>query len=82
MAADAAERLGFVTLGQFLRQLPEELTVLHDGGNGAGRLRWVEPSELDDPTPFLLDVEFLLTAGLPFLGDGGCADRVEAYVER
>ncbi|MCU1552839.1 MAG: PucR family transcriptional regulator [Arthrobacter sp.] len=82
MAADAAERLGCVTLGQFLRQLPEELTVLHDGGNGAGRLRWVEPSELEDPTPYLLDGEFLLTAGLPFLGDGGGADRVEAYVER
>ncbi|MET4094650.1 PucR family transcriptional regulator [Arthrobacter sp. UYCu712] len=82
MAAEAAERLGFVTLEQFLRQLPEELTVLHDGGNGAGRLRWVEPSELEDPTPYLLDGEFLLTAGLPFLGEGGGADRVEAYVER
>lgn len=82
MAADAAERLGFVTLGQFLRQLPEELTVLHDGGNGAGRLRWVEPSELEDPTPYLLDGEFLLTAGLPFLGEGGGVERVEAYVER
>ena len=82
MAADAAERLGFVTLGQFLRQLPDELTVLHDGGNGAGRLRWVEPSELEDPTPYLLDGEFLLTAGLPFLGEGGGADRVEAYVQR
>jgi purine catabolism regulator len=42
----------------------------------------VEPSELEDPTPYLLDGEFLLTAGLPFLGDGGGADRVEAYVER
>ena len=82
MAADAAERLGFVTLGQFLGQLPDELTVLHDGGNGAGRLRWVEPSELEDPTPYLLDGEFLLTAGLPFLAEGGSPDRVEAYVER
>ena len=82
MPADAAERLGFVTLAQFLRQLPPELTVLHDGGNGAGRLRWVEPSELEDPTPYLLDGEFLLTAGLPFLGEGGDEDRVDAYVER
>ncbi|MCU1554407.1 MAG: PucR family transcriptional regulator [Arthrobacter sp.] len=82
MAADAAERLGFVTLAQFLRQLPEELTVLHDAGNGDGRLRWVEPSELEDPTPYLLDGEFLLTAGLPFLADGGSPEQVESYVQR
>jgi PucR family transcriptional regulator, purine catabolism regulatory protein len=82
VAADPGERLGFVTLGQFLQQLPAELTVLHDGGNGASRLRWVEPSELEDPTPYLLDGEFLLTAGLPFLGEGGGADPVDAYVDR
>ena len=80
--ADGAERLGFVTLAQFLRQLPPDLSVLHDGGNGAERLRWVEPSELEDPTPYLLDGEFLLTAGLPFLGAGGAADLVDAYVRR
>ena len=82
VTADDAERPGFVTLAQFLRQLPPELSVLHDGGNGAERLRWVEPSELEDPTPYLLDGEFLLTAGLPFLGDGGARDPVEAYVRR
>ena len=80
--ADDAERLGFVTLAQFLRRLPPELSVLHDGGNGAERLRWVEPSELEDPTPYLLDGEFLLTAGLPFLGGGGAEDLVDAYVRR
>lgn len=82
VAADDAERLGFVTLAQFLHQLPRELSVLHDGGNGAERLRWVEPSELEDPTPYLLDGEFLLTAGLPFLGGGGAGDLVDAYVRR
>ncbi|MDN4644628.1 PucR family transcriptional regulator [Arthrobacter sp. PsM3] len=82
MAADDGERLGFVTLAQFLRQLPPELSVLHDGGNGAERLRWVEPSELEDPTPYLLDGEFLLTAGLPFLGAGGRGEFVDAYVQR
>ena len=82
MAADDGERLGFVTLAQFLRQLPPELSVLHDGGNGAERLRWVEPSELEDPTPYLLDGEFLLTAGLPFLGAGGRGELVDAYVQR
>ncbi|MEO3932391.1 PucR family transcriptional regulator [Micrococcaceae bacterium Sec7.4] len=82
MAADDTERLGFVTLAQFLRQLPPELSVLNDGGNGAERLRWVEPSELEDPTPYLLDGEFLLTAGLPFLGAGGHEEFVDAYVRR
>ncbi|WP_091557871.1 PucR family transcriptional regulator [Arthrobacter sp. ok362] len=81
MAAEDSERLGFVTLSQFLRQLPE-LGVLHDGGNGDERLRWVEPSELEDPTPYLLDGEFLLTAGLPFVGDGGSEETVDAYMRR
>ena len=78
----AAERLGFVTLEQFLQKLPPELKMLHDGGNGNGTLRWVEPSELEDPTPYLVDGEFILTAGLPFLGDGGGDEKVDAYVRR
>ncbi|WP_028270513.1 PucR family transcriptional regulator [Arthrobacter sp. UNC362MFTsu5.1] len=83
MAPEAAvERLGFVSLEQFLQKLPPELKVLHDGGNGAGMLRWVEPSELEDPTPYLLDGEFILTAGLPFLGEGGSEGKVDAYVQR
>ncbi|UKA59878.1 PucR family transcriptional regulator [Arthrobacter sp. FW306-2-2C-D06B] len=75
-------RLSFVTLEQFLKQLPPELEILHDGGSGGELLRWVEPSELDDPTPYLPDGEFLLTAGLPFLGDGGSQENVDAYVKR
>ncbi|KRE71873.1 PucR family transcriptional regulator [Arthrobacter sp. Soil762] len=67
---------------QFLEKLPPELTILHDGGNGSGLLRWVEPSELEDPTPYLLDGEFLLTAGLPFVGEAGNQPRVDAYVRR
>ncbi|MEO5316978.1 PucR family transcriptional regulator [Arthrobacter sp. CC3] len=83
MAPEAAvERLGFVSLEQFLQKLPPELKVLHDGGNGAGMLRWVEPSELEDPTPYLLDGEFILTAGLPFLGEGGSEGKVDDYVQR
>jgi purine catabolism regulator len=84
MSPDAGtEGLGAVTLQQFLQQLPPELKILHDGGNAAGTLRWVEPSELEDPTPYLLDGEFLLTSGLPFVGEGGtAAKKVDAYVER
>lgn len=81
MTAEDSERLGFVTLAQFLRQLPA-LEVLHDGGNGDDRLRWVEPSELADPTPYLLDGEFVLTAGLPFVAEGGSGEAVDAYVRR
>ncbi|MHC6590975.1 PucR family transcriptional regulator [Arthrobacter sp. C152] len=79
--ADAA-RLSFVTLQQFLEQLPPLLKMLHDGGSGDRLLRWVEPSELEDPTPYLPEGEFLLTAGLPFLGDGGSPANVDAYVRR
>ncbi|KUM40275.1 PucR family transcriptional regulator [Arthrobacter sp. EpRS71] len=78
----ATARLSFVTLEQFLEQLPPELAMLHDGGSGASLLRWVEPSELEDPTPYLPEGEFLLTAGLPFLGNGGSAAKVDAYVQR
>jgi len=78
----ATARLSFVTLQQFVEQLPPELRMIHDGGSGASLLRWVEPSELEDPTPYLPEGEFLLTAGLPFLGEGGSAANVDAYVRR
>lgn len=74
--------LSFVTLQQFLDQLPPLLRLLHDGGSGGRLLRWVEPSELEDPTPYLPEGEFLLTAGLPFLAGGGTPARVDAYVQR
>jgi len=80
--ADGTERLDAVTLGRFLEALPHEVTVLHDAGNAGAPLRWVEPSELADPTPYLLDGEFVLTAGLPFLDDGGSRDGADAYVRR
>ena len=84
MTVEPAEsgRLSFVTLQQFLDQLPPVLKALHDGGSGDRLLRWVEPSELEDPTPYLPEGEFLLTAGLPFLGDGGSPAHVDAYVRR
>jgi purine catabolism regulator len=93
-AADVSpEQLDAVTLGQFLDALPQEVDVVHDAGNRHVPLRWVEPSELEDPTPYLLDGEFVLTAGLPFRGDGnvrgggagpetGAKARVEGYIRR
>ncbi|WP_434617997.1 PucR family transcriptional regulator ligand-binding domain-containing protein [Arthrobacter sp. A5] len=75
-----------VTLAQFRRELPDDLVVLHDANQGReGRdatLRWVEPSELENPTPYLMDGEFILTAGLPFVGEGGRPELVDAYVVR
>ncbi|MCQ6269719.1 PucR family transcriptional regulator [Pseudarthrobacter sp. R1] len=90
-AIDSPDQLDAVTLGQFLAALPAEVRMVHDAGNGQVPLRWVEPSELEDPTPYLLDGEFVLTAGLPFR-DGGYDDagtdgshsvpRVQEYVRR
>ena len=70
-----AAALDAVTLAQFLAALPEGVAVVHDAGNGNAPLRWVEPSELEDPTPYLLDGEFVLTAGLPFRPDSGGKDH-------
>ncbi len=77
--------LGAVTLEQLLAQLPAGMRILHNGGRSNGEaepLRWVEPSELEDPTPYVPEGEFLLTAGLPFRGDGGTPERIDAYVRR
>ncbi len=85
------DQLDAVTLGQFLAALPSAVRVVHDAGNGHVPLRWVEPSELEDPTPYLLDGEFVLTAGLPFreggndgAGAGGSRTTgvAEEYVRR
>lgn len=65
-SAGLPAQLDAVTLNQFLASLPAGVAMLHDAGNGHTPLRWVEPSELEDPTPYLLDGEFVLTAGLPF----------------
>lgn len=76
------DQLDAVTLGQFLAALPPGVSVVHDAGTAEVPLRWVEPSELEDPTPYLLDGEFLLTAGLPFRGGGRSAAKADEYVRR
>ena len=52
VTAEDSERLGFVTLAQFLRQLPA-LAVLHDGGNGgrAPALGGAQRAGRSDPLP-------------------------------
>ena len=82
-AGERHDQLDAVTLDQFLAALPREVVVVNDAGNGQAPLRWVEPSELEDPTPYLLDGEFVLTAGLPFRNGGGsAAARADEYVRR
>ncbi|HEV7166556.1 MAG TPA: PucR family transcriptional regulator [Micrococcaceae bacterium] len=81
-ADEQVEPFRAVTLAQFRRGLPSEIRVLHDALRPDTPLSWVEPSELEDPTPYLMDDEFILTAGLPFSGEGGRPDRVDAYVAR
>jgi len=56
--------------------------VVNDAGSAEVPLRWVEPSELEDPTPYLMDGEFVLTAGLPFRGGGSSAAKADEYVRR
>ncbi|MBD1536728.1 PucR family transcriptional regulator [Arthrobacter sp. S13_S34] len=76
------DQLDAVTLGQFLGALPPEVSVVNDAGAAEVPLRWVEPSELEDPTPYLMDGEFVLTAGLPFRGGGSSAAKADEYVRR
>ncbi|HST71276.1 PucR family transcriptional regulator ligand-binding domain-containing protein [Kocuria sp. U4B] len=68
-------------LDRLVARMPGELEVLHaPGGSLSETVRWVATSELEDPTPFLLGGELLLTAGVVLAG--GPARTAEAYVRR
>lgn len=54
-----------ITLARFLRQLPPAIELVHDAGDRP--VRWVEPSDMDDPTDYLMADELILTSGFPFL---------------
>ncbi|WP_159611238.1 PucR family transcriptional regulator [Glutamicibacter sp. JC586] len=69
-----------VTLARFLRQLPPEITLVHDAGDRP--LRWVEASDMDDPTDYLMDEEMILTSGFPLLGRVDDAKQVNAFIAR
>ncbi|HKU10191.1 MAG TPA: PucR family transcriptional regulator [Sinomonas sp.] len=69
-----------LTVSSFLSQLPEDVRVLHDAGDQL--LRWVEPSDLADPTPYLVDHELLLTSGLPLRSSGPDPIDADAFVRR
>lgn len=78
----AGPALAAVTLGELLASLPDGVDVLYDAGQSDAPLRWVEASELADPTPYLLEGEFVLTAGLPLIDNGGSQAHVASYVSR
>ncbi|MGL3805249.1 PucR family transcriptional regulator [Paeniglutamicibacter sp. R2-26] len=69
-----------ITLARFLRQLPEGIEVLHDAGDRP--LRWVEPSDIDDPTPYLVDHELILTSGFPLVDHADNAATVRGFIAR
>ncbi|ASN38336.1 PucR family transcriptional regulator [Paeniglutamicibacter terrestris] len=77
---DFARPWDSITLTRFLRQLPSGITVLHDAGDRP--LRWVEPSDIDDPTPYLVDHELILTSGFPLLERINDAEAVHEFVAR
>ncbi|GEO96800.1 helix-turn-helix domain-containing protein [Kocuria turfanensis] len=77
----ATEGWGELTLDRLLAQMPAELELVTSwAGAAAPPLRWVATSELEDPTPFLLGGELLLTAGVPLAGRSPA--EVAAYVAR
>ncbi|WP_043120946.1 PucR family transcriptional regulator, partial [Sinomonas humi] len=67
-------------VSSFLQQLPGDVRVLHDAGDQP--LRWVEPSDLADPTPYLVDHELLLTSGLPLRSSGADPFDADGFVRR
>ncbi|WP_313814850.1 PucR family transcriptional regulator [Glutamicibacter sp.] len=69
-----------ITLRRFLRQLPAEIQVLHDAGDRP--LRWVEPSDIDDPTDYLVDDELILTSGYPLVPHAADQEWVDRFVQR
>lgn len=69
-----------ITLGRFLRQLPPEITLVNDAGDRP--LRWVEASDMDDPTDYLLDQEMILTSGFPLVGHSDDAQVVNGFISR
>ncbi|MFQ4149873.1 PucR family transcriptional regulator [Arthrobacter sp. LAPM80] len=69
-----------ITLARFLRQLPPGIEVLHEAGDRP--LRWVEPSDIDDPTPYLVDHELILTSGFPLVKHAGDAAEVRQFIAR
>lgn len=73
---DAARRL---TVGDLLLSPALEMTLLGGGSGLDRRLAWAHVSELEDPTPWLLGSELILTTGMAIPRD---ANRQRAYVER
>lgn len=69
-----------ITLARFLPQLPPGIRVVHDAGDRP--LRWVEPSDIDDPTDYLLPHELILTSGFPLVGRADDAEHVRGFVAR
>lgn len=75
-----------VLLADVLDSLPPGIRSLSrpstEDAARAKMVRWIEASELDDPTPYLVDGEFVLTTGLQFLGADAGRAAMDRYVGR
>lgn len=84
--ASGLNQLGQVVLGDLLDEFPSDIRILSDHAvetsARSASVSWVEASELEDPTPYLIEGEFVLTTGLPFRDAGGTAAAIREYVER
>ncbi len=69
-----------ITLYRFLRQLPADVQIIHDAGDRP--LRWVEPSDIDDPTGYLVDNELILTSGYPLVAHIEDQQWIDQFVAR
>ncbi|PRB66501.1 PucR family transcriptional regulator [Arthrobacter sp. MYb213] len=69
-----------ITLARFLRQLPPAIELVHDAGDRP--VRWVEPSDMDDPTDYLMADELILTSGFPFLQHVADQEWIDRFIAK
>lgn len=79
-APDDAPTWESITLARFLRQLPPQIELIHDAGDQP--LRWVEPSDMDDPTGYLMEHELILTSGFPLRGHIEDQEWVDRFINQ
>ncbi len=68
-----------LTVGDLLHSPALEMTLLGGSAGLGRRVSWAHVSELEDPTPWLLGSELIMTTGMAVPRD---AARQRAYVER
>ena len=70
---------GVIRVEDLLRSPALQLRLIAGEGGAARRVAWAHVSELEDPTPWLLGSEMIMTTGI---GVPRTAERQRAYLER